>query len=46
MQNLNSIERFLFHGNIYLVENSPKEDNIQNNNQSNKFNINNNKSQT
>ena len=41
MQNLNSIERFLFHGNIYLVENSPKEDNIQNN-----ININNNKSQT
>ena len=26
MQNLNSIERFLFNGNIYLVENSPKED--------------------
>ena len=41
MQNLNSIERFLFNGNIYLIENNTKENNIQKNNQSNKFNINN-----
>ena len=40
MQNLNSIERFLFNGNIYLIENNTKENNIQKNNQSNKFNIN------
>ena len=41
MQNLNSIERSLFNGNIYLIENNTKENNIQKNNQSNKFNINN-----
>ena len=41
MQNLNSIERFLFNGNIYLIENNSNENNNLKNKPPVPFNINN-----